>query len=91
MTLLKNDGALPLTQDRAEHSGVRSPRGRHGEPCRRMELRAGGPDHRRGHAPYAGDSDTVKTYIAGHVVAIAGGRQGCRRGHRLHRRAELSA
>lgn len=71
MTLLKNDGALPLTQDAGQNILVCGPRA--GDMA---SLVGGWSSEQEGLtiaaaiAAYAGDSDTV-TYIADDVVAIA--------------------
>ena len=71
MTLLKNDGALPLTQDAGQKILVCGPRA--GDMA---SLVGGWSSEQEGLtiaaaiAAYAGDSDTV-TYIADDVVAIA--------------------
>ena len=71
MTLLKNDGALPLTQDAGQNILVCGPRADD-----MASLVGGWSSEQEGLtiaaaiAAYAGDSDTV-TYIADDVVAIA--------------------
>ena len=71
MTLLKNDGALPLTQDAGQNILVCGPRAND-----MASLVGGWSSEQEGLtiaaaiAAYAGDSDTV-TYIADDVVAIA--------------------